>query len=76
MVGFGVPRPEAEALRDLFAVIRLHRSEYVSEGVAELLGRPARDFTDWARVTAATGAWRRSTPTQPADEAVTIGAES
>ena len=60
LVGFGVPRPEAEALRDLLAVIRHHRSEYVSDGVAEVLGRPARDFTDWARATAATGTWTRS----------------
>ncbi len=77
LVGFGVPRPEAEALRDLLAVIRHHRSEYVSDGVAEVLGRPARDFTDWARATAATGTWTRSAPpAQPARETVTIGAES
>ena len=57
MVGFGVPRPEAEALRDLFEVIRNHRSEYVSDGVGRVLGRQPRDFTDWARATAAKGAW-------------------
>jgi uncharacterized protein YbjT (DUF2867 family) len=57
LVGVGVPPAEAEALRDLFAVIRHHRSEYLSDGVAQVLGRPPRDFTDWARATAAQGAW-------------------
>lgn len=57
MVGAGVPREEAEALRDLFAVIRNHRSEYVSEGVARILGREPRDFTHWAHATAARGTW-------------------
>jgi hypothetical protein len=38
-------------------VIRNHRSEYVSDGVEQVLGRPARDFTDWARETAKTGVW-------------------
>ena len=57
MVGAGVPPEEAHAIRDLFAVIRLHRSEYISDGVAQLLGRPPRDFADWARAAAAEGAW-------------------
>jgi uncharacterized protein YbjT (DUF2867 family) len=33
MVGFGLPLEDAESVRDLFAVIRNHRSEYVSDGV-------------------------------------------
>lgn len=53
----GVPAEDAEAVRDLFAVIRNHRSEYVSDGVQQILGRPPRDFTDWARETAATAIW-------------------
>jgi uncharacterized protein YbjT (DUF2867 family) len=57
MVAVGVPLPDAEALRDLFAVIRNHRSEYLSDGVQRVLGRDPRDFTDWARETAATGVW-------------------
>ncbi|TDD12320.1 NmrA family protein [Nonomuraea deserti] len=57
MVGYGASRAGAEALRDLFAVIRDHRSEYVSDGVREVLGREPRDFTDWARSTARTGVW-------------------
>ncbi|MFB6723554.1 NAD(P)H-binding protein [Kribbella sp. NPDC056345] len=48
---------DSEAVRDLFAVIRNHRSEYVSDGVQQVLGREPRDFTDWARETATTGIW-------------------
>jgi uncharacterized protein YbjT (DUF2867 family) len=53
----GLTPEDADAVRDLFAVIRNHRSEYVSTGVDEVLGRPPRDFTHWARATAATGVW-------------------
>ncbi|TCO24600.1 uncharacterized protein YbjT (DUF2867 family) [Kribbella steppae] len=57
LVDQGLELEDAEAVRDLFAVIRNHRSEYVSDGVQQVLGRPPRDFTDWARDTAATGLW-------------------
>ncbi|GAA1707432.1 NAD(P)H-binding protein [Kribbella yunnanensis] len=53
----GQTREDSEAVRDLFAVIRNHRSEYVSDGVEQILGRKPRDFTDWARETATTGIW-------------------
>jgi uncharacterized protein YbjT (DUF2867 family) len=57
MTGFGLPQEDAESVRDLFAVIRNHRSEYISHGVEDVLGRAPRDFTDWARSTAQAGAW-------------------
>jgi uncharacterized protein YbjT (DUF2867 family) len=57
LTGFGLSQEDAESVRDLFAVIRNHRSEYVSDGVMEVLGRAPRDFTDWARSTAQTGVW-------------------
>ena len=57
LVEQGLELEDAEAVRDLFAVIRNHRSEYVSDGVQRVLGRAPRDFTDWARETAATGLW-------------------
>ncbi|WP_152363130.1 NAD(P)H-binding protein [Microlunatus speluncae] len=57
LIRLGASREEAEALRDLLAVIRLHRSEYVSDGVQQVLGRAPRDFTDWARRTARAGVW-------------------
>ncbi|WP_432884442.1 NAD(P)H-binding protein [Kribbella sp. CA-245084] len=53
----GLIQEDADAVRDLFAVIRNHRSEYVSDGVEQVLGRAPRDFTDWARETAKTGVW-------------------
>lgn len=57
LVGLGLPLEDAESVRDLFAVIRNHRSEYVSDGVQQVLGRAPRDFTDWARETARAGVW-------------------
>jgi len=57
LVEFGVSQDDAESFRDLFAVIRNHRSEYVSDGVQQVLGRAPRDFADWARSAARSGAW-------------------
>jgi uncharacterized protein YbjT (DUF2867 family) len=57
MIAFGVPASDAEAVRDLLAVISAHRSEYVSDGVEQVLGRKPRDFIDWARANAAEGMW-------------------
>ncbi|WP_328524739.1 NAD(P)H-binding protein [Kribbella sp. NBC_00359] len=57
LVEQGLTQEDAEAVRDLFAVIRNHRSEYVSDGVQQVLGRPPREFADWARETATTGVW-------------------
>lgn len=59
LIGYGLSREDAESVRDLFAVIRNHRSEHLSDGVQQVLGRAPRDFTDWARETAATGVWAR-----------------
>jgi uncharacterized protein YbjT (DUF2867 family) len=59
LVEYGVPLEDAESVRDLFAVIRNHRSEYVSDGVQQVLGRAPRDFSDWARTVAQTGVWSR-----------------
>ncbi|WP_433163754.1 NAD(P)H-binding protein [Kribbella sp. CA-247076] len=57
LVEQGLDQEDAEAVRDLFAVIRNHRSEFVSDGVQQVLGRAPRDFTDWAEATAKTGIW-------------------
>jgi uncharacterized protein YbjT (DUF2867 family) len=57
LIAYGVPQEDAEAVRDLFAVIRNHRSEYVSDGVQQVLGRAPRDFRDYARTAAQTGVW-------------------
>jgi uncharacterized protein YbjT (DUF2867 family) len=57
LVGYGVALEDAESVRDLFAVIRNHRSEYLSDGVQQVLGRAPRDFSDWARTVAQAGVW-------------------
>lgn len=57
LVEYGLPGDDAEALRDLFAVIRNGRSDYLSDGVQQVLGRAPRDFADWAGAAASQGAW-------------------
>jgi uncharacterized protein YbjT (DUF2867 family) len=51
---------------DLFALVLDGRNASVTDGVQRALGRPPRDFTDYARRAAATGVW---TPA-PADRPV------
>jgi uncharacterized protein YbjT (DUF2867 family) len=53
-----VPDDVIELLLELFTVVLDGRNSAVAHGVEEALGRPARDFSDHARRTAATGVWR------------------
>jgi uncharacterized protein YbjT (DUF2867 family) len=53
-----VPADIVALLDELFAVVLDGRNEQVAHGVEEALGRPARDFSDYARAVAATGVWR------------------
>ena len=53
--GFPPRRPRCSAT--LFAQIFDGRSESLTDGVAAVLGRPARDFADFAAAAAAAGAW-------------------
>jgi len=53
-----VPEEMIELLLELFTVVLDGRNSGVRHGVEEALGRPARDFSDYARRTAATGIWR------------------
>ncbi|AOJ26823.1 NmrA family transcriptional regulator [Burkholderia seminalis] len=53
----GVPEPVVALLDDLFRVVLDGRNSAVAHGIEETLGRPARDFADYARATAATGVW-------------------
>ncbi len=46
-----------EDLGELFHLITDGRNARVADGVHRALGRPARDFADYARATAATGVW-------------------
>ena len=53
-----VPEDIVELLHELFTLVLDGRNSGVMHGVEEALGRPARDFSDYARRTAATGVWR------------------
>jgi uncharacterized protein YbjT (DUF2867 family) len=52
----GIPAELVEFLTYLFRDV-LGNSAYVTDAVQRVLGRPARDFTDYATRTAATGIW-------------------
>jgi uncharacterized protein YbjT (DUF2867 family) len=53
----GVPAEEIEPLTDLFVRVLDGHNAHISGDVEWILGRPARDFTDYAQAAAATGAW-------------------
>jgi len=52
-----VTPPEAALVTYLFAEVLDGRNASVARGVQEALGRPPRDFADYARDAAAAGAW-------------------
>lgn len=58
MLQAGVPDDIATLLDELFTVVLDGRNSQVMHGVEEALGRRPREFSDYARVTAATGVWR------------------
>ena len=54
--------PEQVGLLDyLFTTVLDGRNAYLADGVERALGRPARDFRDYARRVAATGVWNAQT---------------
>jgi uncharacterized protein YbjT (DUF2867 family) len=53
-----VPDEIIQLLHELFTVVLDGRNSGVMHGVEQALGRPPRDFTDYARNSAATGVWR------------------
>jgi uncharacterized protein YbjT (DUF2867 family) len=53
----GAPEEEVALLRYVFADVLDGRNAYVADGVRRALGRPPRDFTDYARAAAASGVW-------------------
>jgi uncharacterized protein YbjT (DUF2867 family) len=53
----GVPPEEIGPLTELFTRVLDGRNARVEDGVQRALGRPPRDFADYARATAATGVW-------------------
>ncbi|MBS4046994.1 MAG: NAD(P)H-binding protein [Alphaproteobacteria bacterium] len=55
----GLPPELAGVLAELFTTVLDGRSAYLCDGVQRALGRPPRDFADYARATAATGVWNQ-----------------
>lgn len=53
----GVPRDVVEFLVELFATVLDGRNTRTADGVERVLGRPARDFLNYAQGAAASGAW-------------------
>ncbi len=54
----GVPAEEVEPLTELFTRVLDGRNAVATGDVERVLGRPARDFADYAAAAAATGVWR------------------
>lgn len=57
MTAYGLPQETTDILHELFTQVLDGRNSPVMDGVSRILGRPARDFSDYARETAATGLW-------------------
>lgn len=53
----GMPRPQIELLDYLFTTVLDGRNAQVTRDVQRALGRPARDFNDYAHAAAETGIW-------------------
>ncbi|WP_213289961.1 NmrA family NAD(P)-binding protein [Bradyrhizobium sp. sGM-13] len=53
-----MPEDVIELMLELFTVVLDGRNSAVAHGVEQALGRPARDFSEYTRRTAATGVWR------------------
>jgi len=56
----GAPPALVEVLTDVFAQVLDGRNAYVTDGVQRALGRPPKDFADYARDAAASGVWETS----------------
>jgi uncharacterized protein YbjT (DUF2867 family) len=57
LAGHGLPADVISLLRYVFAEVLDGRNARLADGVQRALGRPARDFRDYARQAAAAGAW-------------------
>lgn len=56
----GVPADEIDELVHLFVDILDGHNAYLTDGIQRALGRPPRDFVDYAGAAAATGVWRQT----------------
>jgi len=57
LVTFGLPEEEAVPISELIAEVLDGRNSHLTDGVQQALGRPPRDFADYARDAAASGVW-------------------
>jgi len=55
----GAPKDVVWMLDYLFSTVLDGRNANLTDGIQRALGRPPKDFTDYARDVAATGVWRR-----------------
>ncbi|MEE4277820.1 MAG: hypothetical protein V2I82_05040 [Halieaceae bacterium] len=60
VAGSGAPEEVVWMLDYLFATVLDGRNAHLTDGVQRALGRPPRDFADYAREVAATGIWRKA----------------
>ncbi|KAA3636730.1 MAG: NmrA family transcriptional regulator, partial [Calditrichaeota bacterium] len=58
----GAPKDVIWLLDYLFATVLDGRNAYTADGIQRALGRPPKDFTDYARETAKTENWKGVTP--------------
>jgi uncharacterized protein YbjT (DUF2867 family) len=63
LVSHGFPQDEAVGIAALVAEVLDGRNAYLTDGVQRALGRPPRDFGDYARAAAASGVWDLSEET-------------
>lgn len=57
----GAPKDVVWMLDYLFSTVLDGRNAHLTDGIQRALGRPPKDFADYARDVAATGAWRTAT---------------
>ena len=57
MAAEGVPGEVIDLLTYLFGTVLDGRNAHLGDGIQQVLGRPARDFADYARDAAGTGIW-------------------
>jgi uncharacterized protein YbjT (DUF2867 family) len=57
VTGSGAPQEVAWMLDYLFSTVLDGRNAHLTDGIQRALGRPPRDFAEYASATAATGAW-------------------
>jgi len=62
LAGAQVPADIVDLLRYLFETVLDGRNAEVQDGVRQVLGRPARDFAEYAREAAARGVWNVAVP--------------